>query len=74
MRQSNQWLLIAGTRGKLLEPIEESHARARRPELSAFDAEILDDLLDGRIADVVYQLERAKPRERIRRIERDAQE
>ena len=39
-----------------------------------FNAEMIEDLIDGSVTYVVDQFERAKPRERIRRFDHHAQE
>ena len=48
--------------------------RSRRPKLFLFDAKMLEYLIDRRVADVVDQFKRAKPRERVRRFDHHAQE
>ena len=41
--------------------LEKARPAFRRPELTMFDAEMFEYLVDSRVADVIDQLQRAKP-------------
>src|ERR1051326_2397191 len=47
-----------------MQLFEQRRFAARRTKLFLFDAEMLEDLIDRRVADVIDQLQRAKPRQR----------
>ena len=52
---------------------EQSRFTSRRAKLFLFDSEMFEYLVDSRIADVIDQLQRAKPRKRVGRFHHDAQ-
>src|SRR5215204_3216026 len=73
-RELRQLLLITRPRRETVQLPEERLLCLRRAILPALDPEVFEYLVDGRVADTVEQLQRAEPRERVRRVRDDAQE
>ncbi len=55
------------------ELLENPRLTSRRANLALLDSEMLEYLIDRRVAYVIDQLQRTKPRKRIRRLHDDAQ-
>src|SRR5215217_4903799 len=64
-RQSLQLSLVSRAGREALEFFEQCCLGSRRSKLSLLDAEMLEYLVNRGITDVIDQLERAKPRERV---------